>query len=525
MGSASGSAATGLLIALPGAVDFGTVAVGQKAASTVTFINKSADPIEISQLSLTGQSFSASSQSNLPYTLAAGSTIKMTVEFVPVASGDAQGQLSVTTSVSKAPAAVVSLKGKGAVAGAPILSIKSTKLSFGDVPLNTPSTQSITMTSTGSVPVTISSATISGAGFTVSGSTFPVTLKSNQSLKLNVQFDPAVAGTVAGQLTITSDASTNGTAVIDLSGTGTTTAAGTGTPTLGIDKTSLSFGDVAVKVPSTQPITLTSAGTSSVTISAATITGAGFSVSGTTFPITLNPGKSATVNVQFDPTVTGAVTGQLTISSNSFANSTAVISLSGTGTTTAAGTGTPTLSINATSLPFGDVTVGVPSTQPITLTSTGTSSVTISAATITGAGFSVSGTTFPITLNPGQSATVNVQLDPTVAGAVTGQLTISSNSSTSGTAVISLSGTGVTHEVDLSWNAPSTSADPVSGYNVYRAPSGSGAYQVVSSTGITQTTYMDLTIQSGMSYDYVVKSFDAAGVESSPSNSTSVTIP
>ena len=414
VGSASGNAATGLLIALPGAVDFGTVAVGQKASSTVTFINKSADPIEISQLSLTGQSFSASSQSNLPFTLAAGSTINMTVEFVPVASGDAQGELSVTTSVSKAPAAVVSLKGKGAVAGTPTLSIKPTKLSFGDVPLNTPVTQSITLTSTGSVPVTISAATVSGAGFTVSGSTFPVTLNTNQSLNLNIQFDPTVAGAVAGQLTISSNSSTNGTAVI---------------------------------------------------------------------------------------------------------------SLSGTGTTTATGTGTPTLSINATNLPFGNVTVGVPSTQPITLTSTGTSSVTISAATITGAGFTVSGTTFPITLNPGQSATVNVQLDPTVTGAVTGQLTISSNSSTNGTAVISLSGTGVTHEVDLSWNAPSTSADPVSGYNVYRAPSGSGAYQVVSSTGITQTTYMDLTIQSGMSYDYVVKSFDAAGVESSPSNSTSVTIP
>ena len=302
VGNTSGNAATGLLIALPGAVDFGTVPVGQKATSTVTFINKSAAPIVISQLNLTGQSFSASSQSNLPFTLAAGSTIKMTVEFVPITSGDAQGQLSVTTSVSKAPAAIVSLKGKGAAVG------------------------------------------------------------------------------------------------------------------------------------------------------------------------------------------------------------------------------TSTLSIDATSLSFGNVTVNVPSTQPITLTSMGTSSVTISAEAITGAGFTTPGATFPITLNPGQSATVNVQFDPTATGTATGQLTFTSDSSPNGTVVVSLSGTGVTHEVDLSWNAPATSTDPVSGYNVYRSPSGSGAYQLISSTGITQTTYMDLAIQSGMSYDYIVKSFDASGVESDPSNSTSVTI-
>jgi hypothetical protein len=52
----------------------------------------------------------------------------------------------------------------------------------------------------------------------------------------------------------------------------------------------------------------------------------------------LNPGQAATLSVEFDPTAAGAATGQLTITSNSSANGTAVISLSGTGTT---GTGSP----------------------------------------------------------------------------------------------------------------------------------------------------------------------------------------
>ena len=86
--------------------------------------------------------------------------------------------------------------------------------------------------------------------------------------------------------------------------------------------------------------------------------------------------------------------------------------------------------------------VNTPATQSVTLTSTGTVPVTISGATLTGAGFTLPGAAFPATLSPGQAATLNIEFDPTAVGAATGQLTIASNSSTNGTAVIGLSGTG-----------------------------------------------------------------------------------
>ena len=92
--------------------------------------------------------------------------------------------------------------------------------------------------------------------------------------------------------------------------------------------------------------------------------GTGFTTSGATFPVTLNPGQSATLNVQFDPTATGAATGELTIQSNSSTNSTAVVNLSGTGTAVLS----PQLMVSAASLTFGDVTVNTASTQPVTLT-------------------------------------------------------------------------------------------------------------------------------------------------------------
>jgi hypothetical protein len=185
----------------------------------------------------------------------------------------------------------------------------------------------------------------------------------------------------------------------------------------------------------------------------------------------------------------------------------------------------PTLSINATSLPFGNVVVNTAAILPLTLTSTGTAPVMINAATLTGQGFSVSGATFPVTLNPGQAVTLSVQFDPIAIGVAAGQLTISSNSSTGGTAAISLSGTGQPHQVDLSWDAPAGSADPIAGYNVYRSPGGASTYQLLNPSVDTLTTYVDSTVQSGFAYDYIVESVDASGVESAPSNVIGVTIP
>ena len=186
-----------------------------------------------------------------------------------------------------------------------------------------------------------------------------------------------------------------------------------------------------------------------------------------------------------------------------------------------------TLSVNAASISFGSIVVNTASTQAVTLTSTGNASVTITGAAVTGAGFSESGVTLPITLNPLQAVTLNVMFDPTVTGAVSGQLTITSNSSTNGTAVIPLSGTGVaaSYSVDLSWLAPTSSPDPVVGYNIYRAPSGSSAYVLLNSAGDTTTTYVDSTVLGGQTYDYIVDSVDASGVESIPSNMIAVIIP
>jgi hypothetical protein len=240
--------------------------------------------------------------------------------------------------------------------------------------------------------------------------------------------------------------------------------------------------------------------------------------------MTLNPSQSVTVQIQFDPAVVGIASGQITISSNSTTGSTSSVTLNGTGVAT----GSSQLTVSTTSLNFGSIAENTPTTQTLTLTSTGTNAVTVNSATITGAGFTIVGGSFPITLNPTQTLTLQLQFEPTTTGALTGQLSISSNSTSGSTTQVALSGTGTaattTHEVDLSWDAPASSPDPVAGYNVYRS-TGTGSFALVNTSLDSAVVYVDTTVVSGATYNYLVKSVDASGVEGAPSNEITLTIP
>lgn len=291
---------------------------------------------------------------------------------------------------------------------------------------------------------------------------------------------------------------------------------------------SVSFGSVAIGQTASLNVTLVNQGKSSVQISQVSVSGQSFSAnSQSSIPTTIGANGSLNVTIQFNPTSTGTASGQLTVMSNAAPATPTAVNLNGTGVPSPTG---PILSVNATTLAFGDVGLNTPATQSVTLSSTGSSAVTVSAATISGSGFTVSGASLPVTLNPNQTVTLSVQFTPTAASAVTGSLTIASNSTTGATNVINLSGTGASGaasgsgQVTLTWDAPSTSPDPVAGYNVFRSPSGASSYQQLNSSAVTGTSYTDSTAQAGQSYNYVVLSVDASGVESGPSNVASAAL-
>jgi fibronectin type 3 domain-containing protein len=86
-------------------------------------------------------------------------------------------------------------------------------------------------------------------------------------------------------------------------------------------------------------------------------------------------------------------------------------------------------------------------------------------------------------------------------------------------------GVAVQHSIDLNWNPPSTSTDPVAGYNIYRSTNGGASFTKLNGSVEIMLDYTDNEVQSGTTYTYVVKSVNASGQESGPSNQISLPVP
>ncbi len=148
----------------------------------------------------------------------------------------------------------------------------------------------------------------------------------------------------------------------------------------------VNFGAVAVGQVANNSITVVNESSTPVAISNLSFAGGTFSASGgDTLPISIPAGGSHLLQVQFKPTTAGAATGQLTVSSNSSTDNTAVVALSGMGMAPAS----PQLTVSAANLSFGSVALNSPTTQSVTLTSTGTAPVTVTSTSISGPGFTV----------------------------------------------------------------------------------------------------------------------------------------
>ena len=181
-----------------------------------------------------------------------------------------------------------------------------------------------------------------------------------------------------------------------------------------------------------------------------------------------------------------------------------------------------TLSASPASLSFGSVVVGSGASLKASLKAAG-APVSVSSVTSPSAEFSVSGISFPVALDAGQSLSFTVSFAPQSPGATSATLSFASNAADS-PALQPLAGTGTPatpHSVDLSWNASQSTG--VIGYNVYRGAD--GPYSRINVALEASTTYTDDTVSAGMTYYYVVTAVDGQGLESSYSANATAAVP
>jgi len=303
------------------------------------------------------------------------------------------------------------------------MSVSTTSLAFGTVPMNTAATLLVTLKSVGTWPLDLNSASVQGTGFSVSGGTFPAKLSPGQSLTLTVQFKPTSAGAATGKLNLSTNSSAGNSIALSLTGTGGAAAAA-------------SLSSLSCSSPS-----MIGNGNNACTLQ---LTGA---ASGSGLCVSLSSSNAAivvpaTVTVSAGATSAGFTAAVSAVSSAQ--NVTVTASSAGVSKSFAVSLKPPvsTMSVSATSLAFGTIAVNTAATQSVTLTSAGTWPLDINSVYLQGAGFSVSGGTFPAKLSPGQSLTLTVKFNPASAGSIAGSLIISTNSSTGNSIAVSLTGTG-----------------------------------------------------------------------------------
>jgi hypothetical protein len=220
--------------------------------------------------------------------------------------------------------------------------------------------------------------------------------------------------------------------------TGKTALQGTTTPppgTLSAAPSSVTFGNVQTGTSQSLSEALSNTGGTSLTITQATVSGAGFSTTGLDLPLTLAPGQSSTFSIVLNPLSAASVSGNLAIT---YDGSGSPLNIALSGKAVAAGS----LTGNPTSFSFGNVLVGANRTLTETLKNSGSENLTISQAAFTGEGFSHTGLSLPLTLAPNQSTTFGVVFTPSTAGAADGILSLTTNG-LSTTLDLALSGIGV----------------------------------------------------------------------------------
>ena len=238
---------------LPSTINFGIQLLNTPStAQTTVLTNTGSLPLTISSIAVSGAnssdfSLTSNPTNNCGGSVAAGASCTISVTFTPAGADPRSATLNLVDNLPSSPQ-TVSLSGTG---GVPTVGISPNILNFNTQPVDTTSAaQSVTLSNTGAVALTITSIAVIGdfAETNNCGSSVP----TSGSCVISLTFTPAASGTRNGTLTVTDNSGgvSGTTQTASLSGTGIA-------PIASLAPSTLSFGNQLVGSTSTaQSLTL-----------------------------------------------------------------------------------------------------------------------------------------------------------------------------------------------------------------------------------------------------------------------------
>ena len=210
-------------IAGPPNVNFRNGLVLQGVRQDVALTNSGTGPTDVTAVTFSDPAFTLISP-RAPFKITAGETKPLTIQFAAPALGEKLGTMTVLSSASDNPSLAVALRGNGIARTSPDAAVTPTSVAFGTVPIGANKAQVLTVQSFGPAKLTVTGASLTGTGFSLTAATRPFTVEVSNTAIITITFAPQQAIAFTGSVTITTNDPAHATFTIPLTGQGAAAA-------------------------------------------------------------------------------------------------------------------------------------------------------------------------------------------------------------------------------------------------------------------------------------------------------------
>ena len=161
-------------------------------------------------------------------TIAAGDSATVNVTFAPTAAGTFTSTLQMATNDPSNASILIALSGSAIVTTQPELQVRQTSLDWGELTVGQSGTRTITLVNPGTDELIL---TLASDNTLFALSNDALTIAPGDSATVIITLAPTTAGSIAGNITIASNATTNGQAQVTLSGSAVDAVQPPDTPT------------------------------------------------------------------------------------------------------------------------------------------------------------------------------------------------------------------------------------------------------------------------------------------------------
>jgi hypothetical protein len=193
----------GILSATPSSASFGSVPLGSSVSQAVQLKNAGTASVTVAAWSSSNSAFTLRGLTP-PAVLAAGATANCTLVFTPTVIGTFAADTTIASNATDGNL-TLAMNGSG-IAATRTLAATPTSVNFGNEPVGSANTLSVSLKNTGNSNITISGVSLAATDVVAGGGISGATLAPGQTATLSVTFAPKQTETVSGSFKISSNA-------------------------------------------------------------------------------------------------------------------------------------------------------------------------------------------------------------------------------------------------------------------------------------------------------------------------------